>query len=373
MTPATTRALLNVEGLRVSTSGPRGISILAGVDLKVSESEIVGIVGESGSGKSTLARALTRLLPSTLAVVGGTARLRGKDILSGRPSSVYRMRPGGVGMVFQSPINALNPVMPVGKQVSEAFRYLGLSGRQALDRSVEMLERMGIRDAGRRLADYPHQFSGGQRQRIVIAIALAGKPSVLFADEPTSALDVTNQAAILEIFASLARDEGMAIVFISHNYAVVSRLCTRMLVLYAGQIMESGPAQTLLTEPRHPYTEALIRSLPSLDHRADALQVIPGGPPVHASAIDGCPFHPRCRYSQDVCQASTVSPREVAPGHATACVRVADIWQPPKIGTQPGPASGRPAVEGEPAKGARQESADPVSRTGRTIGRPGTM
>ncbi len=347
--PASDPVPLAVEGLRVSTTGPRRTLILAGVDLEVAESEIVGIVGESGSGKSTLARAITRLLPSTLTVVGGTARLRGKDILSCRPSSLHRVRPGGVGLVFQSPINALNPVMPVGKQVSEAFRYLGLSGRQARDRSVEMLERMGIRDAAQRLADYPHQFSGGQRQRIVIAIALAAKPSVLFADEPTSALDVTTQAAILDMFADIAREEGTAIVFISHNYAVVSRLCTRMLVLYAGQIMESGPAGTLLTEPRHPYSEGLIRSLPSLDHRADALHVIPGAPPAHAGAIGGCPFHPRCEHSRDVCRACTVSLREVAPAHATACIRATDIWQLPEIGMQPDPALARPPGGVEPS------------------------
>jgi oligopeptide/dipeptide ABC transporter ATP-binding protein len=330
MIPATIPSLLSVEGLRVSTSGRRRTSILNGVDLEVSESEIVGIVGESGSGKSTLARAIARLLPSTLTVAGGTARLRGKDILGCRPSSVHRTRPGGIAMVFQSPINALNPVMPVGKQVSEAFRYLGLSGRRTRDRSVEMLERMGIRDAGRRLGDYPHQFSGGQRQRIVITIALAAKPSVLFADEPTSALDVTTQAAILELFAGIARDEGMAIVFISHNYAVVSRLCTRMLVLYSGQIMESGPARTLLTQPRHPYTEGLIRSLPSLDRRADTLHVIPGSPPAHAGAVGGCPFHPRCEHVQDACRVGTMPLREVTPAHATACVRAADIWPPPE-------------------------------------------
>jgi oligopeptide/dipeptide ABC transporter ATP-binding protein len=361
MTSASIPSLLSVEGLRVSTSGPRRTSILTGVNLEVSESEIVGIVGESGSGKSTLARAIIRLLPSTLTVVGGTARLRGKDILSCRPSSVHRIRPGGIAMVFQSPINALNPVMPIGKQVSEAFRYLGLRGRRARDQSVEMLERMGIRDAGRRLADYPHQFSGGQRQRIVITIALAAKPSVLFADEPTSALDVTTQAAILDLFASIARDEGMAIVFISHNYAVVSRLCARMLVLYSGQVMETGPAGTLLTQPRHPYTQGLIRSLPSLDQRADALHVIPG-----------CPFHPRCEHAQDACRIGTVSLREVAPAHATACLRAADIWQLPQLGAQPDPAPARPAGDAEPAKASRGDP-DPVSLAWRPDGRPGTV
>lgn len=367
MTPAGIPSLLSVEGLRVSTGGHRRTSILNGVDLEVRESEIVGIVGESGSGKSTLARAIVRLLPSTLTVVGGTARLRGKDILGCRPSSVYRTRPGGIAMVFQSPLNALNPVMPVGKQVSEAFRYLGLRGRRARDQSVEMLERMGIRDAGRRLADYPHQFSGGQRQRIVITIALAAKPSVLFADEPTSALDVTTQAAILDLFASIARDEGMAIVFISHNYAVVSRLCARVLVLYSGQVMESGPAGTLLTQPRHPYTEGLIRSLPSLDQRADTLYVIPGGPPAHAGAVSGCPFHPRCEHAQDVCGVGTMSLREVAPLHATACVRVADIWPLPELGAQPDPDPARPARGTEPAKAA-SGNPDPLSLTRRTDG-----
>jgi peptide/nickel transport system ATP-binding protein len=190
---------------------------------------------------------------------------------------------------------------------------------------------------------------------------------VLFADEPTSALDVTTQAAILDLFAGIARDEGTAIVFISHNYAVVSRLCARMLVLYSGQVMESGPAETLLTQPRHPYTEGLIRSLPSLDQRADALHVIPGGPPAHASAVSGCPFHPRCEHSQDGCRTGIMQLREVAPAHATACARVADIWRPREIGAQPDPAPTRHAGDTEPANASR-ENPDPLSLARRTDG-----
>lgn len=328
--------VLEVKNLSVSTRRHgENLSILSGIDLKVKASEIVGVVGESGSGKSTLARAVTRLLPEVMIVNSGSILLRGQDILRARASTVHRIRPGGVSMVFQSPLNALNPLLPIGHQVAEAFRYLeGVTRRQALDRSVEILERMGIRDASRRLAAYPHEFSGGQRQRIVIAIALAGKPAVLIADEPTSALDVTTQAAILEMFVEIARENATAIIFVSHNYAVVSTLCSRVLVLYAGRLMEVGRADRLLTDPRHPYTAALIDSLPSIDRRANTLQVIPGSPPRLGEITQGCPFHPRCRHAQDRCLTASMELHEVGRDHASACVRVSELWDGPSDATQ---------------------------------------
>ena len=302
------------------------VRVLSSVDLSVGPSEIVGVVGESGSGKSTLARAVSRLLPGTMAVSSGSIRLKGRDILNTRASAVHGIRPGGVGMVFQSPLNALNPLLPVGRQVVEAFRYLGISDKEAERRSVEMLERMGIRDAAHLLGAYPHQFSGGQRQRIVIAIALAGKPSLLIADEPTSALDVTTQAAILEMFAEIARENSTAIIFVSHNYAVVSQVCSRVLVLYAGRAMEFGRADRLLSDPRHPYTAALIDSLPSIEGRVESLRVIAGSPPRLGEAGNGCPFHARCQHATGSCLETELILRPVGVEHASSCIRVAELW-----------------------------------------------
>jgi oligopeptide/dipeptide ABC transporter ATP-binding protein len=326
---------LNVDGLSV-VARRRGlrVPILTDVRLDVQRSEIIGIVGESGSGKSTLARAISRLLPESLAVTSGTITLNGRDILRARPSTVHRIRPGGLSMVFQSPMNALNPLLPVGSQVAESFRLSGLSRREALSRSVEMLERMGIKAAASRLGDFPHRFSGGQRQRIVIAIALATRPAVLIADEPTSALDVTTQASILEMFAEIARENSTAIIFVSHNYAVVSNICSRVLVLYAGRTMELGQASTLLADPRHPYTAALIASLPSIDRRVDALKVIPGSPPRPGELATGCPFRVRCDFAQAECETGSIELRPVGRGHASACLRVDEIW-----GAQPSPPS----------------------------------
>ena len=320
--------VLQIDGLSVSGKRRgRQIPILKGIQLGVRESEIVGIVGESGSGKSTLARAVTRLLPESLSVTSGSIKLRGEDILRRPASAVHRIRPGGLSMVFQSPINALNPLMPIGRQVAEAFKYMETGEREAVRRSIELLERMGIANAAQRIADYPHQFSGGQRQRIVIAIALATRPAVLIADEPTSALDVTTQASILEMFSEIARENATAIILISHNYAVVSNICSRVLVLYAGRVMETGRAASLLSNPRHPYTSALIASLPSIDQRVDQLKVIPGSPPSTGELSVGCPFHPRCDFARDECRVASIDLHPVGPEHASACIRVNEIWK----------------------------------------------
>jgi oligopeptide/dipeptide ABC transporter ATP-binding protein len=316
--------LLEIDDLCVAA---RGAPILAGVSLEVNEAEIVGVVGESGSGKSTLARTIARLLPPDFAITGGRARLRDLDLLRGRPATLHRLRPGGVSMVFQSSVTALNPVVPVGEQVAEALRP-SVGRRRATDRSVELLERMGLRGASGRLGHYPHQFSGGQRQRIVIAIALATEPALLLADEPTSAVDVTTQAAILELFSEVVREQGTAMVLISHNYAVVSQMCATTLVLYAGRALERGSTAALLRDPRHPYTRGLIASLPSVDRRVERLEVIPGAPPVPGTVSGGCPFAPRCRHAEDACAEASMALRTVAVGHDTACVRVADIdWR----------------------------------------------
>jgi oligopeptide/dipeptide ABC transporter ATP-binding protein len=328
--------VLEVRDLRVTFRRSSGTaSILSGVDLTLRRSEILGVVGESGSGKSTLCRAIARLLANDLTVAEGSIRLNGQDLLSMRPSAVHRMGRAGVAMVFQDSFAALDPVTRVGDQIVEAIQARArMSAKQALDQSVELLERMGLHDARNRLRDYPHQFSGGQRQRIVVAIALAAEPSVLLADEPTSALDVTTQASILELLRAISSERGTGIIFVSHNYAVVAQLCSSIIVLYGGRALERGPTKALLHDSRHPYTAGLIGSLPSVDARVARLPSIPGAPPVIGEASPGCPFHPRCRFAEDVCRKTEVGLSELGDDHATACIRAAEIWA---LGERRGP------------------------------------
>ncbi len=322
----------------------RSAPILSDVGLDLHAGEILGVVGESGSGKSTLCRAIARLLPSGLMVDTGTIRLAGKDVLRLKRDQLHRMQ-RGVRMVFQNPMTALNPTMTVGAQCVEAARAARrLSRAAALASSIEILERMGVKSAARRMSDYPHQFSGGQRQRIVVSIALAGDPAVLLADEPTSALDVSTQAALLDLIRDVCAERQTAVLFVSHNYAVVSQLCSRVLVLYAGQMMELGPSGTLLAESRHPYTSALIASLPSIETRVRRLPAIPGQPPTVGGAPDGCPFRPRCRHARDECAAAPVVRQEIGPGHWTACRRAAAIWAGERHDVRTGPAQGLEAT-----------------------------
>ncbi len=340
MATATETAALTVRDLRVvaTVRGERKV-ILRGVDLDLQPGEIIGIVGESGSGKSTLCRALARILPLDVVIESGTARLGGTSLLAGSPSRVHGMAQGGVGMIFQEPRAALNPVMRVGDQLVEALQArTSLSRREARADAVELLHRLGLPEPERRMSSYPDEFSGGQCQRLVTAIALVGNPSVLLADEPTSALDVTTQAQILELLKNLVRERQMGMVLVSHNYAVVAQLCSRTLVMYGGKVVEAGPTAELLFRPRHPYTSALIGSLPDVDHRVDELAVIPGRPPVVGEALDGCPFRSRCAHARDVCAHGDPPLEPVVPGHRSACVRVREIWPAhvqPATGTHP--------------------------------------
>jgi oligopeptide/dipeptide ABC transporter ATP-binding protein len=316
--------LLEVDSLGVMTRNRiRPRTILHGFGLTVGEAEAVGIVGESGSGKSTVCRAISRTLPEGLGVTSGIVRLRGLDLLTQPASAVHQIRPGGIRMVFQHPMSTLNPVMTIGRQITEAIQAVRPVGREPAAREgAELLEEMGIAGAGRRMHDYPHEFSGGQRQRIVIAIALAGEPALLLADEPTSALDVTTQSSILKMFARIRDERGTAIVLVSHNYAVVSQLCSRTVVLYAGQILEQGPTEAVLRSPAHPYTAGLIECLPTVGARRRRLPVIPGEPPTALVLEPGCPFFSRCRHHVDECHSAPMDLRSVGGGRETACIRV---------------------------------------------------
>jgi oligopeptide/dipeptide ABC transporter ATP-binding protein len=340
--------VLEIEALRVAARSHEGSrTILHNFALKVGEAEAVGIVGESGSGKSTLCRTISRTLPEGLHVTGGAVRLRGIDLLDRSASAVHRIRPGGIRMVFQHPMATLNPVMPIGRQIIEAIRAVKpVTREQAAREGAALLEEMGIADSRRRMHDYPHEFSGGQRQRIVIAIALAGEPALLLADEPTSALDVTTQASILKIFARIKRERGTAIVLVSHNYAVVSQLCSRTVVLYAGQTVEQGPTSGVLRSPAHPYTAGLIECLPSVDTRRERLPVIPGEPPSADATLQGCPFGPRCRHRADPCASMTMRLRPVAAGRESACIR---IDAPGEMIGSPSPSRALPAPDSSQA------------------------
>jgi oligopeptide/dipeptide ABC transporter ATP-binding protein len=306
--------------------GKRRWPVVGDVSLEVAAGEIVGLVGESGSGKTTVCRAVAGLLHEGMQVESGEIHLAGRDVTQLSPRALHGLKPRGLSMVFQDPLAALNPVLRIGDQIVEALRARGRAGskREARRRAVELLERMGLAQAERRLAAYPSELSGGQRQRVVIAMAMATDPVLLLADEPTSALDVSTQAEILELLRELSRDRDVSILLVSHDYAVVSELCERVCVMYAGRVVEAGPTERILQMPGHPYTAGLITSLPSIERRVDRLLVIPGRAPSPQDLVVGCPFLPRCSHSVvEVCSQApmTLEPLPGEAQHGSACIR----------------------------------------------------
>ncbi len=324
-TPASTEAapLISIRNLSVSFSTPAGpAAVLRDVSLDLGRGRIVGLVGESGSGKSTLAATIPRLLPRNLSHLGGSVRYDGRDLLALPEAATVALRGTRFAMIFQDPMGALNPVFTIGAQLVDLqrARHPTLSRRDLLARAEAMLTRVGIPDAGRRLSDHPHQFSGGMRQRIIIAAALLTEPDLLIADEPTTALDPTVEGQIVTLFEALRRDFRGTALLISHSLGLVSRLCDDVAVLYAGALMESGPAATVLAAPRHPYTQALLACEigPDTPRRA-TLASIPGEAPDATRLPPGCPFAPRCPQATAVCTLAVPEPRAVGPGHAVAC------------------------------------------------------
>ncbi|MBW7864218.1 MAG: ABC transporter ATP-binding protein [Candidatus Hydrogenedens sp.] len=318
-------ALLTVEGLRTSFHLRDGVvRAVDGVSFSIGSGETLGVVGESGCGKSVTFYSLLGLLPMPPARVGGgTAFFGGMDLLKASPAELRRVRGRRIGMVFQDPMTALNPYMTVGDQVAEPLRVHGGMGRaEARRRAVEALESVGISDAAGRLDAHPHAFSGGMRQRVMIAMALIARPDLLVADEPTTALDVTVQAQILELLRTLQRERGMAVALITHDLGVVAGNCRRVLVMYAGRVVESAGVEALFARPRHPYTRALMASMPAANPPGAPLRGIPGRPPDLARLPAGCAFAPRCPQAAPVCLKADCVLRETAPGHATACVRM---------------------------------------------------
>ncbi len=314
-----TAPILDVRNLYVRLSSRRGVvQAVQDVSFSVEVGRTHGIVGESGSGKTTLLRAILGLLPPN-AVAGGTITVSGRPIsLAGGGAKAVE----GVSIVFQEPMTALNPVVRVGPQIAEAPRHhLGLSRRDARDRALELMHQVGIPDPGRRFDAYPHELSGGLRQRVLIGIALSSAPRIILCDEPTTALDVTVQDQILKLLRHISETTGVAIVYVTHDLAVVAQTCRTVSVMYAGRFLESGVIDAVFGKPRHPYTLGLLGAAPDVSRGRTALVSIPGSPPDPVSPGKGCPFRPRCSYEQDECGDGRFPLLDLNRRHATACIR----------------------------------------------------
>jgi len=317
-------ALLDVENLVVRLPTARGMAAaVRGASFSLDRGERLGLVGESGSGKSMTALALLGLLPEG-AELAGSIRFDGRELVGLPEDELCRFRGDRIGMVFQEPMTALNPLHTVGRQVAEPLRlHRGFSASAAREAAVALLDRVGIPDAAWRAASFPHQLSGGQRQRAIIAMALACGPDLLIADEPTTALDVTLQRQILDRLVELCEESGMALLLISHDLGVVAETTRRMLVMYGGSIMESGPTAAMLRRLAHPYSQGLIGARPRLGARRGArLSTIPGSAPALAEIPVGCPFAERCRLAIDECKAALPAQEIVGPDHVARCIRL---------------------------------------------------
>jgi len=316
-------ALLEIQDLETQFKTPDGIvHAVNGVSFNLAEGETLAVVGESGCGKSVTMLSVLRLIPQPPGkIVAGEARYQGKDLLTISDDEIRKVRGGQIAMVFQDPMTSLNPVMTIGKQLAEPLMlHLGMNKQQAADRSVELLEMVGISEARSHLKDYPHQFSGGMRQRVMIAMALSCNPQILIADEPTTALDVTIQAQIVELVKRLRQELGMSIVWITHDLGIVAGIAHRVLVMYGGYIIEEADVKELFAHPSHPYTLGLIGSLPRVDgNQKDRLFSIEGMPPVLYSKPNACPFAPRCKYAIDHCWKENPALVEIQDNHKLAC------------------------------------------------------
>ncbi len=315
--------LLKVRNLSTYFFTDNGIvKAVDGVSLDIHRGEIVGLVGESGCGKTVTALSIMRLIPSPPGrIVSGEIWFEGVDLLKLDDDGIRSIRGHKIAMVFQEPMTSLNPVLTIGRQLTEPLEvHLKMDPRQARARAIELLEMVGIPEPHKRIDSYPHQFSGGMRQRVMIAMALACSPRLLLADEPTTALDVTIQAQILELMTQLTRELGTAVLIITHNLGVVARYAQRVYVMYAGKVVESAPAMELYHRPRHPYTLGLLRSVPRLDQgRKARLEPIEGFPPDMVHMPPGCAFHPRCTFRTERCQVEGPPLVAVGPEHMVAC------------------------------------------------------
>ncbi len=324
--PSANGALLEIRGLKTHFATDDGIvQAVDDVDIRIDRGETVCVVGESGCGKTVTAHSVLKLIAMPPGrIVAGQILWQGRDLVPLDAAAMSAIRSKEIAIVFQEPMTSLNPVYTVGEQIAEAIRlHYGLGRREAMDKAIEMLKLVHISNPRKRAKDYPHQFSGGMRQRVMIAMALSCNPKLLIADEPTTALDVTIQAQILDLLHEMKSRFGMAIMLITHAMGVVAETAQRVVVMYAGKVVEEAEVEQLFEAPRHPYTQGLIRSIPRIDTagaRKTRLEAIAGVVPSLLNPAPGCRFAPRCRFATSACREASPPLREVAPGHRVACV-----------------------------------------------------
>ncbi|MDR7318528.1 ABC transporter ATP-binding protein [Brevibacillus nitrificans] len=314
--------VLQIENLQTHFFTDRGpIPAVDGVTITVNKGEVVGIVGESGCGKSVTSLSVMKLVPNPPGkIVGGSIRFKGEDLVAADEKRMREIRGNEMAMIFQEPMTSLNPVFTIGDQIGEAVRlHTKASKKESKQRAIEMLKKVGIPRAEAIVDEYPHQLSGGMRQRVMIAMAMACDPELLIADEPTTALDVTIQAQILDLMRQCNRESGTAILLITHDLGVVAEMCHRVVVMYAGNVIEEGDVRTILKNPQHPYTVGLLQSLPKLDQSQERLYSIPGNVPIPGSLSVGCRFAPRCDKVTDRCRQEMPELKAVGENHRSRC------------------------------------------------------
>jgi oligopeptide/dipeptide ABC transporter ATP-binding protein len=314
--------LLRVSELKThyfSFGGTRVVKAVDGVSFTLSEGETIGLVGESGCGKTTTCLSIVGLLPSAARIVGGGVEFAGEELTQKPPREMRRIRGRQIAMILQDPMASLNPLFSIYTQVAEpAYYHQAIRGRSLRQRVEELLRSVRIPSPAMRMREYPHQMSGGMRQRVVGAIAMAGGPKLIIADEPTTNLDVTIQAQYLEVLKDIQQESGVALIFVTHNLGIVAKMCDKMAVMYAGQIVEQGPVRDLFRDAKHPYTQALLGSMPKLGSK-EPLFAIPGQPPNLACLPAGCAFHPRCAHAMPQCATQEPGDRHIGPDWAAKC------------------------------------------------------
>ena len=312
--------ILEIQDLEMNyVTKEERVRVINDVSFYVKEGETFGLVGESGCGKSTICHSILQLLPPSAKFLNGSIRYKGEELLGKTEKQMQKIRGREISISFQQLMTALNPVTTMEEQIFEQYRDLNISKEEKREKALTMLRLVGIPSPEQRLKEYVHQFSGGMRQRMMIAIALAANPKLLLADEPTTALDVTIQDQILKLLCELKETLDMSIILVTHDLGVVSQMCDRVAVMYAGYIVETADTLTLFSKPRHPYTEGLIQSMPRDDGNKSKLISIPGAPPNLNQLPEGCPFHPRCQYASDRCKSELPGQSEVEPGHFVRC------------------------------------------------------